>query len=138
MRSLLTLVALLGLPMFTVGCDREHRGPRGPEGTTVRANENQTLTLMAPKSASITRGQTKMITVALKRHGFNDPVQVSISDLPSGVTVRESSKSIQGDKATFVLDASNDAALVKNQAIRISAEGPNNVTATQQVELSVK
>ncbi len=122
--SMLALFSLLAL----AGCQQ----------STVRGPEGKALTLTVPAAVTLHRGETQTVQVGLARTEFTQGVTVSLANLPAGVTARESSKTVETTAATFVLTASQDAALVTNQAVNVTAKGPNGMATTEQMRLTVK
>ncbi len=106
--------------------------------TTVRGPEGKTLTVVAPLPVTIHRGETKLVKVGVKREKISEGVRVSLSNLPAGVTAKDSSMTVETDAATFVLEASKTADLVAKHAVMITAEGPAGMRASREFELTVK
>lgn len=129
-------VAACGMA-FAVGCSYESNTQRTGE-TTVRGDHGEKLTIAQPKIQYITRGGTETVTINLRRDNFSDPVNVSISDLPSGVEAVDAPRSTNGDAVEIVLRARDDADLVSNHVVLVSAEGPEGIRATESFRLTVK
>ncbi|MEX0775465.1 MAG: hypothetical protein WD042_07100 [Phycisphaeraceae bacterium] len=129
MRTLMTASVAVSLMMMLllVGCQR----------ATVEGSEGRRLTLTVPRSVTIQRGQTQMVEVGIKRHGFTDGVRVSLAGLPSGVSARDSAKTVETDAATLVLEATRTADLVSNQAVTVTVAGPDGMKASEQIRLNV-
>ncbi len=129
MKSTFTVLALGAILMMLVaGCQQ----------STVRGPQGKALTLTVPATVTIDRGQTQVIEVGLARTDFTSPVRLSLTNLPHGVTARESSKTVETTMATFVIQAANDAALVTNQAVSVRAQGPDGMATTEQFRLTVR
>lgn len=110
----------------------------GCEKSTVRGPAGKQLTLAVPESFSIQRGAIEPLQIGLKRENFAAAVRVSLSKLPKGVSARQDSQTVETNAATFVLEASKDADLVTKQAVTVTAVGPDGMTVTENVELTVK
>ena len=129
---------LVGL-LLLAGCSSTEKMSWPVNNTnTAHGQAGQALTLSAPRSETISRGQTKTIEVGLARSGFTGPVRLTIAQLPAGVSAADAAMEVQTDAATFVLTASKDAALVENQSVRVAAEGPGGMEATEYFKLTVK
>jgi hypothetical protein len=131
------VLAACAVALFTVGCSYESREGRTGE-TTVYGEHGEKLTIAQPKIQDITRGGTETVTINLRRDNFSDPVNVSLSDLPSGIEAVDAPRSTNGDAVEIVLRASEDADLVSNHVVLVSAEGPNGIRATESFRLTVK
>ena len=110
----------------------------GCEKATVRGPAGKQLTLAVPGAFSIQRGRVEPLQVGLKRENFTAAVRVSLSKLPKGVSARQDSQTVETDAAAFVLEASKDADLVTNHVVTVTAEGPDGMTVTENVNLTVK
>ena len=128
MRALMMCVILIGGLVVLAGC----------QTGTVRGPGGQVLTVETPRMVTIQRGQTETLKIGIERKHFTGAVTVSIAQLPAGVTVDEPSKKVETDAATFVFKAANDAALVRNHAMQVSAGGPEGMAVTKHVKLTVK
>lgn len=131
------LVVACGAALFAVGCGYESSTKRTSE-TTVHGDHGEKLTIAQPKEQDIERGGTETVTVHLARDNFSDPVNVSISDLPSGIEAVDAPRSTSGDQVDIVLRARDDADLVSNHVVLVSAEGPDGIRATESFRLTVK
>ncbi|MFP4105353.1 MAG: hypothetical protein ACLFVU_04595 [Phycisphaerae bacterium] len=110
----------------------------GDQEVTTEGPGGQTMTTAVPKNVTVHRGRTEILDVEVTRKKFSEPVEVSISQLPEGVTVDNQTQSVTADTGTFVLEAATDAPLVKNQAVLITAEGPEGMATRQYVQMSVE
>jgi hypothetical protein len=117
---LLTAIALL----TAIGCGDD--GGSEPDGTIQVSASPNTLTL--PQGGSGT------VTVTLVRGGgFDDPVNVAVSGLPTGVTTSVSPAQLTGStsQATVTVNVANTvAAGTYTATITASAAGVGNATAT--------
>jgi hypothetical protein len=104
---------------------------------TVRGPEGKKLTVTVPASVTIRRGETVSVDVGINREDFSQPITASISKLPSGVGADESSQKVERNTTAFVLKASKTADLVDGQAVEITVEGPDGMTASQHFKLNV-
>ena len=126
--AILSATLILGGSLIVTGCNR----------TTVQGPGNTALTVEAPAAPVVVkRGNMQTVEVSIVREGFSDPVKVDLTDLPRGVTARQPARSIETNKATFILDASDKADLVANHRAKVTAVGPDGATATQYVSIVV-
>ena len=128
MRRIASVMLAVGLGLVLVGCAE----------TTVRGPENKSLTLVVPRSLAIHQGQTEAVEVGIQREKVPGRVRVWISQLPGGVTARESSMTVETDAATFVLTADETAGRVAEHVVMVTAEGPEGMRATGEIRLTVK
>ncbi|HEY2001261.1 MAG TPA: hypothetical protein VGG80_03025, partial [Acidobacteriaceae bacterium] len=102
------LLCVLGLFVVALiaGCGSTTSGSSG-------STTSGTFTLGANAAVTITQGQTSTITVTpSSANDFTGPVQVSVSGLPSGVTVSPATATLtMGSSTTFTLTAAADAGL---------------------------
>jgi hypothetical protein len=130
MKTHTTLLAAIAALLLPLGCKH----------STVQDSQGRSLTLMKPADQTVRQGETDQVAVSISRSGFSDPVSVRFSGLPSGVRVVEADKKIASDQSTanFTLQADPGADLVANHAVRVTAEGPSGVAATQDFKVTVK
>lgn len=121
------LMLLLSASLIMVGCQK----------TTVEGPGGKEMALVAPRSFDIARGQTRTLQVRVDRKNFTDPVKVSLSQLPSGVSATDASQTIETNMATFVVTADGDASLVKGQKVMVSVEGPDGMSVKDYVDMNV-
>ena len=110
----------------------------GCEKTTVESSAGKKLTLVKPLDQSVTRGETEKVSVVVARTNFDGPVMVKFDDLPRGVSIVDSTSSIEGNERTFVLKAAADADLGKNHRATVTATGPDGMAATEKFEITVE
>jgi hypothetical protein len=126
----LSFVVVLGLLVGLSGCG---------ESTEVKGSGDKSLKLTVPSSVNITQGETKKFTVKVGRKKFDEPVNVSFSDLPEGVKVEESDTKI--DKGVndreFTLKADEKAPVKENHHIKVKATG-GGMTAGEEFTVNVK
>jgi hypothetical protein len=125
------------LALVVGGCS-ENTGSGSPGQTTVRGEHGEKLTIDKPKYQDIERGGTETVTLNLKRQNFSDSVSVSVSDLPQGVEAVDAPRSTTGEQVEIVLRARDNADLVSNHQVSVSAEGPDGIGATETFQLTVK
>jgi hypothetical protein len=113
--------------MLAVGCEK----------TTVQGPGGQAMTISTPRSVAISRGETRALSINVDRKNFDDPVRVSIAQLPEGVSADRTTKTIETDAATFMLSAAPTATMVVNQQVRITVAG-GDMRATEYFALTVK
>ena len=110
---------------------------QGCQQSTVSGPAGQKMTVAVAHSVTLHRGQSSAVEVGIQRVGFTDPVTISVSQLPAGVTVEDATRSVGTDKTAFIFRASPDADLVGNQQVRITAQGPAGVESTQYMSLTI-
>ena len=121
-------MACLAVCLFVaVGC--QQMDVREPQGGRVTAT--------SPRTVTIHRGESTSLTVAIDRESFAGPVKVSLSQLPSGVTVDRASMTVDTTSATFALTATRTADRVRNQAVVVTLEDDNGRRAMQYIDLTV-
>ena len=111
----------------------------GCEKTTVQGPAGKKLTLVRPADQSLKRGETNEVLVMISRENFGGPVEIVFENLPKGVHLVDS-RPIPGDKSrgTYTLHAGNDADLVENHQVLVSASGPDGMKATEMFGVTVK
>jgi len=122
------LVALIAVLVLTA-CRREPEGVMG-EGEVV-------LALHEPDDVTIRRGQTAEIRLMVRRENLTDPIRISFENLPNGVEAVDSDKQIVGDEGTYILEAGDDADLVEGHIVRVTAQGPDNLSHTEEFRIDV-
>jgi hypothetical protein len=118
------LLALLTVPACTKQSEAAGRG-----GTM--------LALKDPSDQTITQGSTNDVSISVDRHGFADAVQISFSNLPTGIRVEETAIPAGESQKQFRLIAAPDAQIVNKQIVTVTAKGAG-ATPTQTFELTVK
>lgn len=124
-KAILSLVTLLAV---TTSCGKE-AAASGRSGTR--------LALTAPSNQRLAQGQSNKVTITVERTGFADAVQISFSNLPSGVRVEGDSIPAGEASKEFVLVAEPTAALVEKAIVTVAAKG-SGITTSQTFEVSVK
>jgi hypothetical protein len=107
------------------------------DDVTVHGPEGQKMKITSPKEFSINQGESKTLEIGIDRTGFSDPVELSLSGLPEGVTVDNASKTVETTKATFVVSAANDAPIVTSP-VKLISTGPHGMEATQYIDFNVE
>jgi hypothetical protein len=127
----LTLVAIVGLAVGLVGCSGESGKVKGTGG--------KELKVTTPGDTTIKQGESKDVTVTIKRTKFDDPVTVELSDLPKGVTADESKKTIEKEKDSvkFTLKAADDATPEKGAKVKVTAKGADLTVGPLEFTLNV-
>ena len=137
MRSLITVFAS-GVFLLAAGCEYESRSDRMSSDTTVKGEHGERLSIHQPKDQDIRRGATETVTIRLQRSNISGPIRVTFSQLPSGVEAVDAPRETESDKIEVVLRARENADLVSNQRVLVTAEGPDNIRATESFNLTVK
>ena len=136
MKRLIAIVLAFGL-VGAVGCEQKSGTAPGTD-----PNKPKKLTLTVPNTShTITQDQTDEVLVNINRDNFNDPVTITVSDLPPGVTLETKDMIIQPDKynLTITLRAAADAKAVTDHEFHISAASGDVKTAEPaKVKLTVK
>lgn len=120
-----SLLALLGA---TSGCGKESAAS-GPVGTR--------LALTQPSNQHMAQGESNRVAISIERTGFADAVEVSFSNLPSGVKVADDTIPAGQSNKDFVLVAQPTAAVVEKQIVTVTAKG-RGISTKQTFELTVK
>lgn len=100
--------------------------------------KKEALKISVPKSVDIHPGETAALKVSITRTGFNNPVKVDFAQLPPGVTVVESDRTIpQGaSEISFTLKAA-DNATGQGHAVKVSASGEGMTAGPAEFTLNV-
>lgn len=122
--------AVLSLVLLTTlaGCTKESAAS-GTGGTR--------LALSKPSNQTLTQGESNKVAVSVDRTGFAEQVRVSFSNLPSGVSVADTTIPPGDSSKDFVLVAAADAEVVDKRIVTVRAEGAG-IDASQTFELTVK
>ncbi len=126
--SYFVAASLFALLVATASCSKE-ASASGPAGTK--------LDLSKPSNQTITQGGSDKVAISIDRTGFADPVQVSFSNLPVGVTVDGTSIPSADENKDFTLIADPTAPVANKQIVTVTAKGAG-LTTTQTFELTVK
>ncbi len=141
--------ALLGVGLFAGACSSERsqgfsEGISGAAaktvrgGTTARGPHGEKLVLYKPGHVKIDRGRSETMRVRVKRENIEDPVRVSMTQLPQGVEAVDMPREIHSDTIEVVLRADPNAALVKNHEALVTVDGPKDMRATEAFKISVR
>ena len=90
----------------------------------------------APTTVELSAGGSADVTLSLTRSNFTDPVTLSTSTLPTGVTGSFADNPLAGDATTFTLSVDGSAAL-GDETVTITATGTGVADATVDVTLTV-
>lgn len=124
---LIGIALLAGAVVFPAACQKKTL--EGPGGKQIVA--------YTPRDMEIHRGSRKILEVQLVRRNTRREVKVSISQLPEGVTAVHPTQSVETDSVSFILQASDEAALVTDHKVAITIEGPDEMQGTEYVSLTV-
>jgi uncharacterized membrane protein len=137
MKKLILLMSVLSL---AVGCNNTTTSSVGTK-TSTRTGEPvvKKLTLTAAKDQTINRGATEKVGISISRSNFDDPVMISVSDLPKGIEVVEKDllMATGSTSITITLKAAADAAPGEHN-VTLSASAPGMDATTQTFKLTVK
>ena len=116
----------------TIGCSGEKKESPGGAG-------GEKLKLTGPGNTSIEQGESKKISVSIKREKFEDPVDLKFEDLPKGVTIEESDLKFEkgATKKEFTLKADAKATPVEGKA-KVSASGAGEKAGPAEFTVTVK
>jgi len=98
---------------------------------------NVALALHEPGEVTIVRGQSAEMKLMIQRENVTDPIRISFENLPSGVEAVDSDKQIVGDEGTYILEAGDEADLVEGHVVRVTAQGPDNLSHTEEFRIDV-
>jgi len=125
----MSLVVAAALAVGLVGCG----------GSNTAQTDDGKLTVTKPSDTTLKVGEDKTITVGIKRPDTAEDVTVSLSNLPSGVSVDKNDLKVAkgGTKAEFILKADKDAKEVENHVVTVASKY-KDTTAKEEFKLSVK
>jgi len=125
----MSLVIAAALAVGLVGC-----------GTSNTATtDDGKLTVTNPGDVTIKPGDSKPISVSIKRPNTDEEVTVKFKDLPSGVTADPSEQKVKkgGTKAEFTLKADKDAKEVENATVKVEAKYKETIVP-EEFKISIK
>ena len=135
--SFLSVTALaLGL---VVGC--QETTTTGPATKTTSSGKPlvKKLTVMEAKSQTIKQGDTDKVTIMINRDNFDDPVTISLNDLPAGVTVIGHEMTIPAGSSSLTVELkANPDAAVGDHMVQVAAKAPGLDENVQSFKLTVK
>jgi hypothetical protein len=128
----MTLVVVVGLTVALVGCSGESGKVKGSGG--------KELKVTTPGDTTIKQGESKDVTVTIKRTKFDDPVTIELSDLPKGVIADETKKTIEKgqDSVKFTLKAADNATPEKGNKVKVTARGADLSVGPLEFTLNVE
>ena len=106
--------------------DEGGTGPGGRDGAG-------SFVLAAPSGARVVRNATADIVVTITRDGFDEKVELSFSDLPSGVTANPATIGTDDNDVTVTLSAASDAALGPATVTIADPDGQSSVAVALMV-----
>jgi hypothetical protein len=112
----------------------------GCSSTSASGTNGKKLTLVKPVNQTVKRGDTNKVAITVVRENIDSDVSVRFDNLPKGVKVIETDKKVKDDEflVNYTLFAANDAGLVSGQVVKVTAEGPDGLAATESFEVTVK
>lgn len=128
--------------LLIVLCALAFAGAACTKKSTVEGSGGKKLTLVAPMNQTVKQGDTNKVDFAIVRTNFDDPVEIEISNLPSGVTVAQGNRvtipsgKLRVDGITLV--ASSDATLVRDHQVSVTAKGPEGIAVTEYFKVTVE
>ncbi len=136
-------LAVFGLATIVfIGCNRQSSTTNGPKTANTSGNtpvvEQKKLKVTLKETESIKRGKEETLQVKITRTDFKEPVKLTVSDLPKGVTATDTALTIASgsDSQTFTFKAADNAALGEH-TITITATAPGVTENKQMVKLKV-
>lgn len=108
--------------------------------TSTNDRTGASLTIVEPADQSIRQGDTNKIMIAVTRDNFDGPVRIRFTGLPAGVSIAETDPTIaSGDNIKeFTMRAEQNAAVVTNHYVRVTAIGQDGLETTEAFQLTVK
>ncbi len=134
----IVILTLIGAAVFVGACADSRGRVGGVDRTTVLGSGGEKLTLVKPKNVAIRRGEAESVVVRLRRHHFSDEVKITVSQLPRGVNAVDVPRATNADRVELLLRADEDAALVRGHQVMVTAHGPDGISATETLEISVR
>lgn len=138
------LMLAFALTALAAGCNKTtttgtHVLTKRSDTATVVETVQAKLSVVAKEAQTVARGATDKVTILINRDHFNDPVTVTLSGLPKGVTVEEKELLIPGDSnsVTATLKADKDAP-VGDAPVTITAKSNAVPDNKQTFKLTVK
>jgi hypothetical protein len=130
MTKVASLVLAAAVVVSASGCGQK---------TAVSTPDGKKLEMSVPGGkASIRQGEKAGVKVAVKRTGFEDPLEVKFLGMPEKVAVVGGLRVEKGSgtqEATFIFQADPQAPPVRGHVVRIEASGGG--MKTNQVELTI-
>jgi len=127
LRSAVVVASVLSM-LMVAGCAHQ---------ATATNHNGSRLTLNEPSNQTIHQGETNRVAVRVQRDGFGDPVKVSFSNLPRGISVQEDTIPAGDTAKDFTLIAATDAVVVERQLVTVHANS-SGMNTVQTFELTVK
>jgi hypothetical protein len=130
-------LCLVTLALVLTGCQRTTTVDRDSGQT--RESATKKLTMSAATSQTIGRGEKNDLTVMIGRANFDDPVAITLSDLPPGVTAASTAFVVPPGRhtATARLTAAPDAKAGEH-TLTLTARAPGVADNIQKIKLTVK
>ena len=125
----LAIVSLTSLLVFGACSKAEARGVNGRK-----------LGLVAPSNQTLTQGATNNVAIKIDRGGFEGPVSIEFSQLPSGVTVANAGPILANDELKdYTLAIANDAPVTSGHRVTVTAKaGEMRVEQTFAVDVKAR
>lgn len=112
----------------------------GCHSTTVQGRGDLRITIVRPSDQSIRPGEINKVAIVVTRSGFRTDIRVRFAGLPKGVRVIETDRNFSEDDivVSFTLHAANDAPPVEEALVKVTAEGPEGLAATETFRVTVR
>lgn len=107
-------------------------------GSSVDGPSQGKLTLVRPTGISVARGGAVKTDILIARENLTGDVTIRFSNLPQGVEIVETDSRIVGERGTYTVRASNEAALVTNHSATVTATGgPGAMSVSEAINITV-
>jgi len=126
----LILVPLLAVAVAMPGC----------RTTTARGTDDRRITIVPPLDQSLRHGEINKVAITVLRKGFSSDITIRFDGLPSGVRVIEADRRFTEDDVivSYTLHAANDAPVIREALVTVTAEGPEGLAASEVFHVTVK
>ena len=130
--------------LAAIGCQQgTSTAPATSTGTGRSESAVRKLTVTVRDYQSVTQDRTGEVSVLVNRSHFSGPVEVSLRNLPTGVTLETKDRTVPADKNTLTLTikAAPDAPPVSDHAAQVVAKAKDQADMPEAVadfKLTVK
>lgn len=111
----------------------------GCSSTSTSSTGAAKITMNKPSNQSLGRGTTNTVEIKIWKENINANVSVRFENLPYGVEVTEKNTNSKDNNCVvnYQLSATDNARLVTDHVVRVTAEGPDGLAVTQSFEMTV-